>query len=287
MVRLPDYLKIKIAPVGEKINKKVQDILKKHSLNTVCNEARCPNKGQCYCSGTATFLIMGRVCTRNCRFCNIEKGKVEPLDLNGPKELALAVKELGLKYCVITSVTRDDIELGGAKHFAKTIEEIRKLDKSVKIEILTPDFKGDKKALDIIIEAKPDVFNHNIETVSGLYKKARPMANYTQSIEVLKYVKENSNIITKTGLMTGLGESLKELEETFKDIFSINCDILTIGQYVAPSKAHLNVEKYYTVEEFEELKYIAQKAGIKEVVSAPLARSSYKAYESWKNIAGL
>ncbi len=284
MVRLPDYLKIKITPVGQETDKKVRDILKKHSLNTVCNEARCPNKGKCYCSGTATFLIMGRVCTRNCRFCNIEKGKVLPLNPHEPRKLAQAVVQLGLKYCVITSVTRDDIELGGAEHFAQTIKEIRALDKSVKIEILTPDFKGDKKALDIIIKANPDVFNHNIETVAGLYQKARPMANYGQSLDVLKYVKENSNIITKTGLMTGLGESIKELEQTFMDIAAIKCDILTIGQYVAPSRAHLAVEKYYTSKEFDELKTLAQKTGIKEVVSAPLARSSYKAYESYKKI---
>lgn len=278
MVRLPEYLKRPIIDTDKTRN--VRRILKANCLNTVCESARCPNKNECYTKNTATFLIMGNVCTRNCRFCNISTAKPEKLDENEPKHIAEAVKELGLKYAVITSVTRDDLPDGGAEHFAKCIEEIRKSTPEVKIEILTPDFKGDKKALDTIIKAHPDVFNHNIETVPSLYKKARPQAIYERSLEVLNYVKQNSDILIKTGLMVGLGETFEEIEQTLTDLKNINCDIITIGQYIQPSKEHLPVDKYYTIEEFDELKALAKKIGIKNYQIGPLVRSSYNAAET-------
>jgi lipoic acid synthetase len=226
---------------------------------------------------------MGNTCTRNCRYCNIGTGKPSQLDVDEPKHVAKAVKALGLKYVVITSVTRDDLPDGGAEHFANCIDEIRKISSDVKIEILTPDFKGDTKALDIIIKAHPDVFNHNTEVVKSLYKKARPQANYKRSLDVLKYVKANSDIITKTGLMIGLGETVQELEEMFCDIKAAGCDILTVGQYIQPSKDHLVVEKYYTLDEFEELKKLAKKCRIDNYQIGPLVRSSYNASETEKS----
>lgn len=287
MPRLPDYLKRPILDTEK--TKTVRKILKTNCLNTVCESARCPNKNECYQKNTATFLIMGDVCTRNCRFCNIATAKPLPLDQNEPQNLAKAIQELDLKYAVITSVTRDDLPDGGAEHFAKCIAAIREMEKGkrekIKIEILTPDFKGDEDALNTIIKAQPDVFNHNIETIPRLYKTARPQAIYERSLAVLKYVKENSDgILTKSGIMVGLGETPAELEQTLTDLKNINCDIVTIGQYIQPSKEHLSVEKYYTPEEFDELKALAKKIGIKNYQFGPLVRSSYKAFEVIKNI---
>lgn len=275
--RLPDYLKRPI--IDTEKTKNVRRILKENCLNTVCENARCPNKNECYTCNTATFLIMGNVCTRNCRYCNISCQKPEKLNLNEPLHIAKAVKELGLKYAVITSVTRDDLEDGGAEHFANCIYEIRKLSPEVKVEILTPDFKGNKNSLDTIIKAEPAVFNHNIETVKALFKTARPQGNYDVSLKVLKYVKENSSIITKSGLMVGLGESVQEIEETLCDLKSVGVYILTIGQYIQPSKAHLEVAKFYTPEEFEELDQLALKIGFTHRQIGPLVRSSYRAAE--------
>lgn len=277
--RLPEYLKRPI--IDTEKTKTVRRILRTKCLNTVCEGARCPNKSECYSRNTATFLIMGNVCTRNCRYCNIGTARPEPLDLDEPKHIAEAVKELGLKYAVITSVTRDDLADGGAEHFKNCIDEIRKIC-DAKIEILTPDFRGEKEALDLIIQAHPEVFNHNIETVKSLFKTARPQGNYEQSIQVLKYIKENSDIITKSGLMVGLGEELNEIEETLVDLKKIGVDIVTIGQYIQPSKAHLPVAKYYTPEEFDDLKKLAEKVGIKNYQIDPLVRSSYKAALSWQ-----
>ena len=275
--RLPEYLKRPL--IDTEKTRTVRKILKTKCLNTVCENARCPNKNECYTKNTATFLIMGNVCTRNCRYCNIGCARPEPLDENEPKHIAEAVLALGLKYSVITSVTRDDLPDGGAGHFARCIKEIRTLTPGVKIEILTPDFKGDKAAMDIIIKAHPEVFNHNIETVERLFPTARPQAVYKRSLEVLKYVKNNSDITTKSGLMVGLGESFEEIESTLSDLKSTGCDIVTMGQYIQPSKAHLPVEKYYTLEEFEDLKKLAEKCGIKHYQIGPLVRSSYNAAE--------
>lgn len=277
MKRLPDYLKRNI--IDNEKTKTVRRILKTKCLNTVCDGARCPNKNECYEHHTATFLIMGNVCTRNCKYCNISTAKPEPLDKNEPKHIAEAVQELGLKYVVITSVTRDDLPDGGANHFAECIKEIRNLSPDIKIEILTPDFQRKDGALDIIIEAHPDVFNHNIETTRSVFKTARPLGDYDLSLNVLKYIKQNSDIKTKSGLMVGLGELMKDIEQTLIDLKNVECDILTIGQYIQPSKQHLEVEKYYTEDEFEDLKELAKQAGFEKYQIAPLVRSSYNAFK--------
>ena len=273
--RLPEYLKRPI--IDTEKTRTVRKILKANCLNTVCENARCPNKNECYTKHTATFLIMGEVCTRNCKYCNISCQKPEPLDVDEPKHIAKAVKDLGLKYAVITSVTRDDLPDGGAEHFAKCIEEIRKISPDTKIEILTPDFKGNIESLNTIIQAHPDVFNHNIEAVRGIFKTVRPQGNYDVSLSVLKYVKKNSDIKTKSGLIIGLGETFEQIKETFKDLYNVGCDILTVGQYIQPSKEHYPVGKYYTLEEYEELKKLAASVGIKNYQIGPLVRSSYNA----------
>ena len=273
--RLPEFLKRPIIDTDK--TRTVRKILKSNCLNTVCEGARCPNKNECYSNHTATFLIMGSVCTRNCRYCNISCQRPEPPDENEPLHVAQAVKDLGLKYAVITSVTRDDLPDGGANHFAKCINEIRKISPNTKIEILTPDFKGNEESLNTIIKAHPDVFNHNIETARDIFKTARPQGNYDTSLGVLKYVKENSDIKTKSGFMIGLGENIEQIKQTITDLYSVNCDILTIGQYIQPSKEHLPVAKYYNPEEYEELKDIAKNIGIKYFQIGPLVRSSYNA----------
>lgn len=275
--RLPDYLKRPIIDTDK--TRTVRKILKTKCLNTVCENARCPNKNECYTKNTATFLIMGNDCTRNCKYCNISCARPEPLDLEEPKHVAEAVQALGLKYAVITSVTRDDLPDGGAEHFANCIYEIRKLCPDTKIEILTPDFKGNKDCLDIIIKAHPDVFNHNIEAVQDIFKSVRPQGDYECSLEVLKYVKDNSDILTKSGLIIGLGETFEQIEQTLIDLKNVGCDIVTIGQYIQPSKHHLEVAKYYTPEEYDKLKELANKIGIKNHQIGPLVRSSYRAAE--------
>jgi len=280
--RLPEWLKKDI--INTEKTRTVRKILKHSGLNTVCDHARCPNRGECYAKNTATFMIFGDVCTRNCRFCNITSDAPRELNPEEPLLVAKAVKELGLEYAVITSVTRDDMQDGGAEHFARTIAEIRKLSPNAKVEVLTPDFKGKHDSILKVIAAKPDVFNHNIETVKRLYPTARPQANYQQSLDFIAFVKKTSpDIFTKSGLMVGLGETFAEIEELLTDLKNHNCDIVTIGQYIQPTKQHLPVEKYYTPEEFEELKQLALKIGIKHPVSSPLTRSSYKAAEVFKN----
>lgn len=275
--RLPDYLKRPI--IDTEKTRTVRKILKTKCLNTVCENARCPNKNECYTKNTATFLIMGGNCTRNCKYCNISCAKPEPIDLEEPKHIAEAVKALGLKYAVITSVTRDDLPDGGAEHFANCIYEIRKLCPDTKIEILTPDFKGNKESLDKIIKAHPDVFNHNIEAVKDIFKTVRPQGDYDCSINVLKYIKENSDIKTKSGLIIGLGETFEQIEQTLTDLKSAGCDIVTIGQYIQPSKQHFKVAKYYIPEEYDELKSLAKKVGVRNYQIGPLVRSSYRASE--------
>lgn len=280
MKRLPDYLKRPIIDTDK--TRTVRHILREKHLNTVCEGARCPNKNECYQHNTATFLIMGNICTRNCKYCNISTAKPGPIDLDEPKHIAEAIKELGLDYAVITSVTRDDISDGGAEHFANCIKEIKKLSPNAKVEILTPDFRLKKgsyneNALKTIIEAKPDIFNHNIETVRAVYKEARPLGDYDLSLSVLKYIKENSTIPTKSGLMIGLGETTEQILETFKDLRNVGCDILTVGQYIQPSRKHLEVSKYYKLEEYDFLKEKAKEYGFKKYQIGPLVRSSYHA----------
>lgn len=284
--RLPEFLKTKLATVDNNEYKTVRKVLIKNNLNTVCDGARCPNKCECYSSKTATFLILGNTCTRNCAFCNISEKTPLGVDINEPHNVAVATNELGLKYCVVTSVTRDDLIENhdyGSIHYQNTINEIRKLNPEIKIEVLTPDFKGDKIALDRVIDAKPDVFNHNIETIKRLYPIARQMADYDCTLSVLEYVK-SKNLITKTGFMLGLGETSEEVFDLIMDLSKVKVDIVTIGQYIQPSKKHLDVEKYYSLDEYEKIEnFIKKNTKILPVV-APLARSSYKAWESYKKI---
>ncbi len=277
MQRKPDFLRINKLPVGEEASK-ILRIIKENNLNTVCTEASCPNKGKCFSEGTATFLILGPNCSRQCKFCNITSGSLSEEDFSEAERVAEASLKMGLKYVVITSVTRDDLEDKGANAFARTIRAVREKLPQAKIEVLTPDFSGREELLKIVLDEKPYVFNHNIETVRRLTPIIRPQANYERSLKLLEMAKKiNQNQITKSGLMVGLGENFEELKETFSDLSKAEVDRLTIGQYLAPSRNHYPVQKYYTLEEFEELKNIALDCGIKAVFSAPFVRSSYDA----------
>jgi len=282
--RLPEWIKRGI--INTETTKRVRNILTAHKLNTVCDSARCPNKNECYSNNTATFLIMGSTCTRNCRFCSVNSGIPSLLDPDEPFHIAQAVEELGLKYVVITSVTRDDLKDGGAEHFAKTISAVKNISADIKVEVLTPDFQGNKDSILTVISAKPDVFNHNIETVKNSYSKVRPQAEYTRSLELLRFVKESApDIYTKSGIMVGLGETFSDLKETLQDLKDNNCDIVTIGQYIQPTKQHVDVERYLTLEEFDDLKNLGIKAGLRHVESGPLVRSSYNAGNVVKNLS--
>ncbi len=274
--RKPQWLK-KILVDGNK-TALVRNVLKHYQLNTICTNAKCPNRGECYARKTATFLILGEFCTRNCSFCAVEHKIPLAPNPKEPENIALAVKELGLRYIVITSVTRDDLSDGGANHFVKVIEAIRKLNPSSKIELLIPDFQGKMEALHLILDVKPYVLNHNIETVPRLYSIIRPKANYKVSLQILKEAKKyNPKQITKSGLMVGLGEKSIEIIQVMKDLCEINCDILTIGQYLRPSKEHYPVIEFITPEQFEYYKQKGLQLGFKNVISAPLVRSSYLA----------
>ncbi len=263
----------------------VKKLLRKFNLHTVCEEASCPNIGECFSRKTATFMIMGDTCTRNCPYCDVSHGKPKPLDPFEPENIAKAVKKLRLRHVVITSVNRDDLPDGGASHFASVVEKIREELPSCTIEVLIPDFQGDWNALKTVVDSKPDVINHNIETVPSLYKKVRHRGNYQLSLELIKKIKElDSNIVSKSGIMVGLGETKEEVINVMEDLINHNCEILTIGQYLRPSKNHLPVEKYYTDEEFKELEKIGYELGFKEVYSGKLVRSSYHADEVFDKI---
>ena len=268
----------------------VEDILQmlhKLSLNTVCTEAHCPNIGECFKKKSATFMIMGKHCTRNCRFCIVTKGAPESLDPKEPQNVAQAAQILGLKHIVVTSVTRDDLPDGGSVHFAKTIRTLRAVLPESTIEVLIPDFKGVQESLDMIIRERPDVIGHNVETVPSLYSTVRPQADFQRSLDVLKYVKESApGILTKSGIMVGLGETEDEIISVMNDLVRINCDIMTIGQYLRPSKDHLEVREYVAPETFEHYKQIGERLGIRFIASGPLVRSSYKASEAIKAIRG-
>ncbi len=263
----------------------IEKLLKKNLLNSVCEAANCPNKWECFRKKTATFMILGNKCTRACRFCSVDKNiRGENLNLNEPVKIAEVVKKIGLKHVVITSVTRDDLEDEGATHFKRTIEEIRKVSDAA-IEVLIPDFNGRKELIDIVIDAKPEVINHNIETVENLHKKIKPIGSYETSIELLNYVKErDKNIITKSGIMLGFGESIEELAESIEDLKDINCDILTIGQYLRPTEKHIKVSEYITDEKFVLYKKLALEIGIPVVESGVFVRSSYNAIDSIKKL---
>jgi len=264
----------------QKVLERMDSLLKELNLHTVCDSALCPNRGECFKKGTATFMISGNICTRNCQFCAVEKGNPLPLDLEEPYHIAQAAKHLNLKHIVITSVTRDDLPDGGAKHFARTITEIKKILPESTIEVLVPDFEGSWEALQIVIDAHPEVINHNIETVSRLYKLVRPKAVYKRSLELLRQIKiRDKNIISKSGVMVGLGEEKDEMIKAMKDLREVDCNILTIGQYLKPSPHHLKVSNYIHPDEFEAYRKIGMSLGFKYVASAPLVRSSYQAGE--------
>lgn len=276
--RLPDWLKAEYIKNTSTRVHDIKKLLRSLKLKTVCEEARCPNISRCFLKPSIAFMILGNNCTRNCSFCAVNHSKPEPIDPSEPQRIAKAVIKLGLKYVVITSVTRDDLYDCGAEHFANTINMIRDYSSYTKIEILTPDFKGNKKNIDIVVQAKPDVFNHNIETIPRLYPLIRPQANYLRSLGLLSYVKKISPYIyTKSGIMLGLGETIDEVIDVMKDLRNCGCDILTIGQYLRPTKENIPVKEYIGIDIFESLKTVAKEMGFRYVQSGPLVRSSMDA----------
>ncbi len=280
IIKKPEWIRSKLSNSKEFFLTKT--IVNKNNLVTVCQEANCPNITECWSKRHATFLIMGNTCTRACAFCDVITGKPKALDSFEPYEIANAVKKLNLKHAVITSVDRDDLNDGGANHFYEVIVETRKLNPSTTIEALTPDFLRKGESYKKIVEAAPDVFNHNIETVPGLYRQVRPGSRYFASVELLKNIKKiNKNIFTKSGIMVGLGENQDEILQVMDDLRSANVDFLTIGQYLQPSAKHHPLDRYYKPEEFEELKTIAESKGFLLVSSSPLTRSSYHADEDF------
>lgn len=258
---------------------RLKQVLREHSLNSVCEEAACPNLGECFTHGTATFMIMGEICTRRCPFCDVAHGRPEPLNADEPLHLANTIADMGMKYVVITSVDRDDLRDGGAGHFSDCIEKIREQSPKIKIEVLTPDFRGRMEvALQQMARALPDVFNHNLETIPRLYKAARPGADYQWSLSLLKEFKAaHPEIQTKSGLMVGLGENNDEILQVMRDMRAHNVDMLTIGQYLQPSQHHLVLQRYVTPEEFEMFRMEGEKMGFSNVASGPMVRSSYHA----------
>jgi len=276
ITRKPQWLKKQFDPVAEG---KMTALLRSLSLHTVCEDANCPNRSECFKSKTATFLILGDVCTRGCRYCAVSKGAPFPLDPDEPQHVAEAAETLGLKHIVVTSVTRDDLPDGGADHFARTIAALRERLPQSTIEVLIPDFQGDRDALQCVIDAKPDIINHNVETVPALYPVVRPQANYRRSLELLQRVKQ-AGLYSKTGFMVGLGESQTDVLSLMDDLAAIGCDMLTIGQYLQPSKNHLPVAAFITPEQFDEYKKLALAKGIRYVASGPFVRSSYHAAEA-------
>jgi lipoic acid synthetase len=261
---------------------KIKKLFRKLNLHTVCEEANCPNIGNCFSRKTATFMIMGDVCTRNCPYCNVSHGKPQALDTQEPENVANAVKTLGLKHVVITSVDRDDLPDGGASHFAKVIKKVREINPGITIEVLIPDFKGSIESLKMVLDANPEVVNHNIETVKELYKIVRPQGNYERSLKLLKSIKEISpKTISKSGFMVGLGETKEQIINLMEDLYKNNVEILTIGQYLQPSKNHLPVYRFYSEEEFKEFEEIGYKIGFKYVFSGILVRSSFNAQEQF------
>lgn len=273
----PEWIRVK-APTSEEVQR-IKQLLRDAKLHTVCEEASCPNLSECFSHGTATFMIMGGICTRRCPFCDVAHGRPDPLDSNEPAHLAETIRALNLKYVVITSVDRDDLRDGGAGHFAACVKAVRAASPTIQIEILVPDFRGRVDiALDILGQALPDVFNHNLETVPRLYKQARPGADYLGSLTLLKDFKQRYPAIpTKSGLMLGLGETDDEIVDVLRDLRAHDCDRLTLGQYLQPSRHHLPVERYVTPEQFAHLERIAQEMGFSHIASGPLVRSSYHA----------
>ena len=282
-LRKPKWIRMKI-PTGDTVNR-LKDKLRENNLHTVCEEAACPNLNECFSGGTATFMIMGDVCTRRCPFCDVAHGRPAPLDAEEPDNLAKTIADMKLNYVVITSVDRDDLRDGGAAHFVSCIQTIREQSPDTGIEILVPDFRGRMDvALEIFDQAPPDVLNHNLETVPRLYKQARPGADYKWSLQLLKRFKaEHRDVPTKSGLMLGLGEEIDEVLDVMKDLRAHNCEMLTLGQYLQPSPHHLAVQRYVTPEEFDQLRIEGEKMGFKNVASGPMVRSSYHADQQVKD----
>lgn len=274
--RLPNWLRKKSCGIGD--IHRIKSSLRRKNLHTVCEEAKCPNLGECFARGTATIMIMGNVCTRKCRFCAVNNGMPKLLDENEPENVALQIKELNLKHVVITSVTRDDLFDGGAKHFAKTVGAIRKTDKDITVEVLTPDFGGKESEIKTVCESSPEIFNHNIETVERLTPEVRNKADYQRSLQVLtiakRYLPKGK---TKSGFMVGLGESFSEVEKTLQDLKKHGCDVVTIGQYLRPSKNAIEVKEYVRPEVFIEYENVAKQIGFEFVFAGPFVRSSYLA----------
>jgi len=280
-MRKPPWLKKRIPPFQDV--QKVRSILEQTDLHTVCQEARCPNLGECFARETATFLILGRVCTRDCGFCAVERGAPGPPDEAEPQRVAQAVQKMGLHYVVITSVTRDDLLDGGASSFAKTIRAIRALNPKIKVEVLIPDFKGDQDSLKTVLKESPEILNHNIETIPRFYPRVRPLADYKRSLDLLKKSKKDCpHIPTKSGYMLGFGETREEVLELLRDLKEAGCDFLTIGQYLQPRQDRLPVIRFVPPEEFEEYKRIAERMGFRAVASGPFVRSSFHAAQMFE-----
>lgn len=272
--RRPDWLKVRI-PTGETVAW-LREMMRSKKLHTVCEEARCPNMAECWSAGTATFMILGDTCTRSCGFCAVKTGRPGTVDLDEPMHVAEAVMQMGVKHAVITSVNRDELADGGSAIFAETIRQVRQTTPDVRVEVLIPDFKGNAESLQRIIDAHPDILNHNTETVPSLYRKVRPQGKYQWTLDLLQEAKRQG-MTTKTGIMLGLGESREELLQTMRDLAERKVDILTLGQYLQPTKKHLPVERFVTPEEFDELRIIGLNMGFRYVESGPLVRSSYHA----------
>lgn len=283
-MRRPSW--IKVQPPGGETYEWLQSLMRTKSLHTVCEEAKCPNMGECWGSGTATFLMMGDICTRTCGFCDVKHGRPLELDWEEPRRVALAVKAMKLRHAVITSVNRDERKDGGAPIFARVIEEIRKEMPGCSIEVLIPDFKGSLEALEMVTRARPEILNHNVETVPRLFKTVQPQDHYEWSQTVLSNAKKlEPDLLTKSGIMLGLGETMDEVKQVLEDLRMWDVDILTVGQYLQPSRQHLPIMRYYTLEEFAEIKEFGLQLGFKWVESAPLVRSSYHAAEQVRHLS--
>lgn len=284
-LRKPEWLKVE---KGRGQCGRVSRILRDNHLNSVCSEAGCPNQGECFRSGTATFMLLGKCCTRNCTFCQVTRDRPEPVDLNEPEHVAAAVQQLGLEHVVITSVTRDDLLDGGAGHFAAAIRAVRKHTPQVTVEVLIPDFQGDEEALQTVMEARPDILNHNVETVPQLYPQVRPLAVFERSIELLVRAKQmDSRVFTKSGFMVGLGETGGQVFMLLKTLQEAGCDMVTIGQYLQPSLMHYPVREYVHPDIFRQYQEEAYRLGIASVASGPLVRSSYHAREDYRQLKKL
>ncbi|MEE9343754.1 MAG: lipoyl synthase [Gammaproteobacteria bacterium] len=284
ILRKPKWIRAR-SPAGPEV-KRLKQVLRENNLHTVCEEASCPNLGECFTHGTATFMIMGDICTRRCPFCDVAHGRPESLDGDEPVNLARTIKAMGLSYVVITSVDRDDLRDGGASHFVACISSVRQLNPEIKIEVLVPDFRGRKdRALSIMQAAPPDVFNHNLETAPRLYKKARPGSDYQWSLDLLaEYKLQHPDVLTKSGIMLGLGERPEEVEQVLQDLRAHNVDMLTLGQYLQPSIHHLPVDRFVTPDEFDKLRVFAEAIGFAQVASGPMVRSSYHADQQAANL---